>query len=457
MAVREPHVTESDAFTLRMERDPILRSTITAVVVLDRSPKWDVLVDRIERATRLAPTFRQRLVSAPFGLVPPRWVVDDAIDLSWHLRRVGAPPPGDLSGVLELARVASTTAFDPARPLWEITLVEELHDGRAALVVKVHHALTDGIGGIQLANHIVDLQREPADLGPMPPVPVGGPHGPVDDLADTVTFGASRWVGALGSAVRRAPVAVAAALRHPAATGAAVASTAGSIGRLVRPVTTTLSPVMTERRIDRHFERIDIPIDDLRTAGRAADGSINDALMAAITGGMRRYHEHHGSPVDVLRVTLPISLRGDDDPIGGNRLTLARAEVPVGIADPVERMRAIGRIVRALRDEPSTGYVEVVAGAMNLLPATVTANMLKHVDFVVANVPGFGDPVYVAGAEVESFYPYAPAIGAAVNVAMISYRGVGNVGVTTDVGAVPDPDVFLRCLVEGVDEVLAVG
>jgi diacylglycerol O-acyltransferase len=452
----EAHVREVDAFTIRMERDPLLRSTITAVVVLDRVPSWEVLVDRIDRATRLAPTFRQRLVPSPFG-APPRWIVDDEIDLTWHVRRVGVPPPSTIESVLDMARVASTTAFDPARPLWQITLVDGLDEGRAALIVKVHHALTDGIGGIQLANHLVDLQRTPPDLGPLPPVPEGRRHDAIEGIADAIGFGASRGVSALSTIVRGMPAAAEHAARHPRATGAAVAATATSLGRLVRPMRTTLSPVMTERRIGRHFERLDVPIDGLRAAGHAVDGTLNDALMAAIAGGVRRYHEHHGVSVDRLRVTLPISLRGDADPIGGNRLTLARAEVPVGIVDPVERMRAIGEVVRALRDEPSTGYVELVAGAMNLLPASVTGNMLKHVDFVVANVPGFGDAVYVAGAEVEAFYPFAPAIGAAVNVAMISYRGVGNIGVTTDAGAVPDPHVFLRCLGDGFDEVLAVG
>src|SRR5690606_17044756 len=151
---------ETDAFTLRMERDPLLRSTITAVTVFDRAPDWDRLVERVDRATRLVPAFRARLVGTPLSLAPPRWELDDDFDLTWHLRRVNAPEPHTVETVVERARIAGMTAFDPARPLWEFTLVGGLQGGQAALLMKVHHALTDGVGGIDLAAHVVDGDRE---------------------------------------------------------------------------------------------------------------------------------------------------------------------------------------------------------------------------------------------------------------------------------------------------------
>ena len=126
----EVYVSEVDAFTLRMERDPLLRSTIVAVATFDRSPRWEYLVERIERATRLAPTFREKLVDTPFRLAPPRWVVDPDFDLAWHLRRLRVPEGGGLPAVIEFARTAGMTAFDPERPLWEFTLMEGLPDGR---------------------------------------------------------------------------------------------------------------------------------------------------------------------------------------------------------------------------------------------------------------------------------------------------------------------------------------
>ena len=147
---------DSDAFSWYMERDPALRSTIVAIAWLDRSPMWEVLIDRIERASRAIPIFRMRLVEPPARLSTPRWAVDDGFDLTWHLRRVDAPTPHTPAAVLDIARVAATTAFDPAHPLWEFTLVEHLEDDRAALVMKLHHCLTDGIGGMELALRLFD-------------------------------------------------------------------------------------------------------------------------------------------------------------------------------------------------------------------------------------------------------------------------------------------------------------
>src|SRR4249919_788882 len=160
----------TDAFALGMEEDARLRSTVVTIVMLDRSPDWDVLVDRLERVARLMPMFRQRVVPT-MPPAPPRWVYDPDFDLRYHLRRVIAPHPGTLETVLEMARRAEMSEFDHARPMWTATLVEELEDGGAALVVMMHHSLADGIGGMQIASLVFDFQQESADLGPLPLVP----------------------------------------------------------------------------------------------------------------------------------------------------------------------------------------------------------------------------------------------------------------------------------------------
>jgi WS/DGAT/MGAT family acyltransferase len=451
----ELHVRDTDAFTMSMERDPLLRSTIVAVSVFDRAPDWDVLVDRVERATRLTPTFREKLVPTPFGLAPPRWEVDPDFDLSWHLRRVGAPRPGSLEAVLGYARNAGMGAFDPARPLWEFTLLEGMSDGRAALVMKVHHALTDGIGGVQLAAHVVDLQREPSDMGPMPPEPVGRVAGRFDQIGDVVGYTTRRWGGIAAGQVRTLPGSLARAARDPLGTVGAAAATAAALARFVRPVTSTLSPVMTQRRLRWRYDLIDVPVDSLKAAGKAVGGTLNDAFIGGVSGGLRRYHEAHGSHVDTLRLTMPISIREEGDPEGGNRVTLVRFEVPVGIDDPAERMVAIDEICATLRRDRALPHSNTVAAVLNLLPAGVTGGMLKHVDFLASNVPGFGDPVYVGGARVEGFYPFGPTLGSAANITLMSYRGTCNIGVNTDEGAVVDHDVFVDCLVAGFEEVLA--
>jgi len=456
--VLEAHVRDTDVFTWRMERDPLLRSTIVAVSVFDRSPDWDVLCDRVERATRLTPTFRQRLApsSLPFGLSSPRWLFDADFDLAWHLRRVGAPAPGTLDAVLELARVIGMAAFDPARPMWEFTLVEDLADGRAALVMKVHHALTDGIGGIQLAAHVVDLERTTADLGPMPPVPTAPHHDQVDLVREALGHELRRVVDAVVGGVSGLPATAASAVRHPVGTVSSALATARSVARFVAPVTATLSPVMVERRLAWRYGVLDLSFEALHDAARAVDGTVNDAFVAGVTGGLRRYHERHHAAVDELHMSMPISVRAADDLAAGNRVTLMRFVVPVGEADPAARMRQVDELCVGLRVEPSIPYSNTVAAVLNLLPAAVTGGMLKHVDVLASNVPGFPDAVYVGGAKVEAFYPLGPTIGSSANITLMSYDGRCCIGVNTDDGAVPDPEDFLECLRQGFDEVAAV-
>lgn len=454
----DAHVRDTDVFAWRMERDPLLRSTIVAVTLLDRAPEWAVLVDRVERATRLSPSFRQRLVPSPLpgGLASPLWVLDPDFDLSWHLRRIAVPGPGTLDQVLDLARIAGMTAFDPARPLWEATLVEGLEGGRSAMVLKVHHALTDGIGGVDLLAHVVDLERTPARLGALPPLPDGAAPDRGPGLVEALRLEAGRALGVLRSGLGVVPGALGAVLRHPVGAVDGALRTTWSVARFVAPITTTLSPVMVDRRLAWRYAVVDVPFAPLLDAAHAAGCTLNDAFVAGVTGGLRRYHERHGRGVERLRMTMPISVRGADDPIAGNRVTLVRFAVPVGEAAPVERMRQIDALCTRLRHERAVPHSDAIAGVLNVLPASVTGGMLKHVDVLSSNVPGFEGHVYVGGARVEGFWPLGPTIGAAANITLMSYAGRCCLGVTTDAGAVPDPEVFAACLREGFDEVLDV-
>jgi diacylglycerol O-acyltransferase len=321
--------------------------------------------------------------------------------------------------------------------------------------MKVHHSLTDGVGGIDLAAHVVDAHRRPADLGPMPDVPEGAGPPTMGRLGEALGFDLGRWWRASVGVASATPSFAARLLRDPRGTAASAVATAASIARFVRPVVSTRSPVMRGRRLQCTLGRLDVPLDELRAAAVAAGGSLNDAFLAAVTGGLRRYHEQHEAMAPTLRVTMPINVRRPGDPAGGNRITLTRFEVPVAEPDPRIRMHVIHEACAAMRHERALPYSEQVAGVLNLLPPAVTGGMLKHVDFLASNVPGFPTPVYVGGARVEAFYAFGPTIGASANVTLMSYRGTCHVGVTMDTGAVPDPDAFLGCLRDGFDEVLA--
>ena len=341
-----------------------------------------------------------RLVEPSVRLATPRWVVCDDFDLMWHLRRVGAPDPGTPDTVIELARRGATTAFDPAHPLWEFTLVEHLKGGRAALIIKVHHSLTDGLGGMQLALNILDVSRESAPLTPLAVAPAGESLSRAAVLREGVVRNSARVAGWFGHQVARAGPAVLSTARHPARTATNAMRTARSVGRMVAPVTDTLSPCMTGRSLGRQLDMLTVALDDLKRSANAAGGTVNDGFLAGLTAGLRRYHERHGPTPDELRVTLPISVRTASDPVAGNRITLQRFTVPVALQDPAVRLGEIRARCRTAREEPALAYTNAIAGALNLLPPTVVGGMLKHVDFVASNVPGFTFPVYLAGAEV---------------------------------------------------------
>ena len=447
---------QNDAFTWYMENDPQLRSTVVGIAWLGATPVWEDLVQRLDRATRGIPAFRQRLVEIPGRLATPRWTMDANFDLTWHLRRVDAPAPHGRDEVLALAALAAMTAFDHTRPLWEFTLVGGLEGGGAALIMKMHHSLTDGVGGVQLALALFDVVADQAPDGPLPDAPAGEEIAGRRLMTQVLADRAARVRDGLLQAARRAPGATAGVVRHPLGTGGDVIETARSIGRTVRPLPAVLSPVMTQRGPGRVLHTITVGLDELKAAGAAAGGTLNDSFMAGITGGLRRYHEHHGATVDELTVTLPISIRKADDAPGGNRITLQRLRVPLRMADPASRIRAIGASCRAARAERSLPFTDAIAGALNFVPTTVVGNMLKHVDFLASDVTGFPDPIYLCGAPVTGYYAFGPTIGAALNVTLFSYAGTCCIGINVDTTAVADHEFLVECLSEGFAEVIGV-
>ncbi|MGO9030059.1 MAG: wax ester/triacylglycerol synthase domain-containing protein [Acidimicrobiales bacterium] len=446
---------DTDAFTWYLETDPGLRATIVSVAWLERSPDVEALTARLERATRLVPRFRQRLVQPLVRMATPRWV-DTDFDLSLHFRRMDAPRPSTASTVLDFARAEAMTGFDRTRPLWQFTLIEHLNDDRAALVMKVHHALTDGIGGIQLVFLLFDTTRDPGPLDQVPvPEAVDRDPGAIGLVRESLARDWHRAFGTIRLGLADVVPAVVQVVREPLRSTSEVLATARSVARFIRPVSETLSPTMTGRGLGRRLDALTLDLVDLKRAAAAVDGTVNDAFVAAVTGGLRRYHERHGSVVDELRVTMPISIRTENDPAGGNRITLERFNVPVGVADPIERIRqTAGRCLSARRDR-ALPLSDAIAGVLNLLPSAVIAGMLKHVDFVASNVPGVGVPIYLAGAPVTGYFAFGPTTGSAVNVTLLSHCGQCCVGLTVDTAAIPDHDVLLECFSEGFEEVLA--
>ena len=452
-ATTDHYMRDSDAFSWYMEADPLLRSTVVSVVLLDGQPDVTCLFDRVERACRTTPGFRHKVVQAPLRIANPRWVVDNDFELGFHLRRIAAPAPGRIGDVFAYACQTGMAGFDRQRALWEFTLVEGLEGGRTALVMKLHHALTDGVGGMEMAKNLFDLAPDSPELGPMPQPPSQARLSQPDLVRDGLVHNMSRTRGVVGGWLRTAPRDLVDAAQHPRTALSSSIGTARSIARTVQPVHATLSPVMQDRRLAWHYDALALPLDALRDAARSAGLTVNDAFLAALTGGLRQYHERHNAVVDELRVTMPISIRKPDDPIGGNRITLMRFKAPVGLRDPVARMRAIHDLCMDARHEPAVAYTNAIAGALNVLPRTYVGGMLKHVDFLASNVPGIDVPVYLAGARVAEWYAFGPTIGAALNMTLVSYDKSCYIGVNVDTGAIPDASTMIECLRDGFDEI----
>ncbi len=448
----------SDAFSWAMEGDPRLRSTIVTVLLLDRSPDWEVVRSRFDAVSRALPMFRQRVVSSP-AQAPPRWQYVSDFDLDYHIRRVGAPTPANLDGVVEMARIAQMDAFDPARPMWQITVIEGLDGGQSAVLCKLHHALTDGVGGVQIAMTVFDLTDAPgAERPEAAEAQVVVPPTASADALDAYLEAFRYDVGAAGKfvngAIKKVPGLLAGSVLRPLATAKAASATAASVYRTVRPVNRTGSPLMTERSLVRHLAVLDVPMPALRDAGHRCGAALNDAFVAGVAGGLRRYHEVHDCPVHDLHLTMPISLRHETDPLGGNRITLMRFDVPVGLTDPTSRIAEIKRRTRAVRNEPSLPYTQLIAGALNLMPRWYIGSILRNVDFLASNVPGVPVPVFLGGAKVLKQYAFGPTIGSAVNVTLLTYVDTCAIGIDADTAAIPDYDVFHECLIAGFAEVL---
>lgn len=443
----------------RGEVDPRLRSTVVIVDVLDAEPDWERLVAAHDWASRAVPRLRQRVVE-PYGWGAPTFAVDPDFALGFHLRRTRLPDGGTLRDLLDRAGLAMMTPFDRHRPLWEAELVEGLDGGRAGYLLKVHHSLADGLSLVRILGLLHSTVREHrADKVDAPlPVPTTTSRLGLTAAQAARTFAATpsavldglrAGTGLLGSAVT-APLTTAAD-GWDALTSALAAAV---------PPSVTGSPLLTGRSLNRRLEAVDVELAPLRAAGRAAGGSLNDAYLAALLGGLRRYHLALGAPVpDAIPMGMPVNTRDDSEPIGGNRWAGTRFAGPLDDAEPAARIARIHRIVREVTGARVVDALGIVAPLLAALPAPLLTRIQGGAtsanDLQASNIPGMRRPTYLAGARIERSYPYAPLPGGALMIAMTSHEDTCCVAVTLDPAAVTDPDLLRECLVAGFDEVLA--
>ena len=440
----------SDVFSWYLEHDPLLRVPVVVVVHLDSEPDVTALRARLADAVLRVPQLSEVVVETPLRLAPPRWTHVDDVDLHWHVREVALPPTGGSDALMELARHDATTPFDTHRPLWTVTVVHGVPEGGAALLLRFHHALTDGVGGVALANELFDLERRPHAATSTPSSPAASrPHPVVDALTEEARSAVRSGLTAPLTLARQGTR----ALLHPRDT----ASTIASVARTVAPVRRTLSPLLRERGLSRSLHAVDVPFAALHDVAKRQGATVNDAFLTAVARGLRRYHEKQATPLPMIRVTMPIDLRHPDDPPAGNRITLLRFLVPTGGDDVGRNLRGVRLVAQQRRRERSLPHTQGIARALTLLPSGVVGSMLKHVEALVSDVPGPPVPLFAAGAAVTGWHVFGPTTGAALNATLLSYEGTCYIGLNIDRQAVEDPDALATCVREAFDELITWG
>ena len=443
----------TDATLWDIERDPSLRTTVVSILQLDRAVKPDRLLRSIDESSRLMPRMRQRVVEAPMGVGAPHWAIDEHVDVRDHVRFAELAPPVPFDAVLDLAAKCATEPFDRDRPLWECTYVDGLDDGKAALIIKVHHSFTDGVGGVGLLDVFLDASRRPKRRTPdqLPELRAATSSGPsAPSLSTVVEKSASVQF-------KLAKTAIDAAL-HPVRAATQTVAGGKSAVRLLAPSGAALSPLFTERGSERRLAVHEAELDQLHDAAARHGCTINHLFIAGVLEGATHYHRQRGTHPSQLRVTMPVSIRRGGDSGGGNQWAPVRFRLPADIDDPIERMLNIREITGRSRKEPALGFSHALAGAIQILPSSVSAGvvgqMMRGVDLTVTNVPGLSEPRYLAGAHIERMYPFAPTAGAAFNVALMSHESTACFGIMSDTTAVEDADELHAAIAAGIDRVL---
>lgn len=448
-----------------VEKDPALRSDFTNVTILDRTPDVDRLRAKAGALVAAVPRLAQRVVNPPLRLAPPEWQDDPTFDLDHHLRHVALPASGTRRELLDYAAAVSADPFDRSRPLWEFTLVDGLPDGRSALVQRLHHTITDGVGGLRLSLSLVDFERDP---DPAPSAPEGEPSAPDDDapvrtspvdvLRSSLAYAASAPIHLAREGAGAAVCAAKSPQRIPAAAVDAW-QLARSVRRQVLVTDRARSPLFATRSLGRRYDVLQVPLEPLRVAADVLGGTVNDAFVTAVTGALGRYHAALGVRCADLRMAMPVNLRSEGMS-AGNAFAPARVIVPIQPAAAASRFHRISEILAAARTERALHASGSLAGLMSPLPTSVlvaaTRSQVRTIDFATSNLRGSPVPLYLAGARIEANFPLGPRTGSALNLTVLSYEGRFDIGIHTDPVAVTHPELLLICLRESFADLTSV-
>jgi diacylglycerol O-acyltransferase len=440
-------MSDAEGLMWRLEKDPHLSSTFGTVSLLDRAPDFDSFRRRMERAVVAIPRLRQRVMPTPANLSPPVWVDDVNFDIDTHVRRIACPKPGTLRQVLDLASLIIADPFDRTRPLWQFVVVEGMRGGKAAVIQKMHHTITDGERGVELSMQYLDFERDAPEPPAITPFETAD-----DEPAEPIGNEAVKGLIAAGL---RLPLGIARQVRDLLADPAGLPDASSAAARTLRGIVSQLSetdgarsPIWTARSLHRRVETARAPFRVTKDAAKRLGGTLNTAFLTAAADAAAGYHIEVGEPVESLRASMVISTRTADS--GSNAFSLARLLVPTSAMPIDERFRAIQEATVAAREASRTAGLDTLATVATALPTSVITRLARQqsetIDFATSNVKGSPVPVYIAGSQLIEIYPIGPLGGVAFNLTLMSYLGSLDMALNIDTAAVTDPELLVSCL-----------
>lgn len=435
---------------------------------------YDTVLSLIDRRLRLVPRYRQRVMEVPGGLARPVWVDDQDFDLTYHVRRSALPKPGSDDQLHDLVARLMSRKLDPSRPLWELYLVEGLSKNRVAVITKTHQAMVDGIGAIDIGQVIYDTEKD-RDLGDTDDLWMPRPQPRTHELLVEAVTDAVQSPGEVVENVRAAMVDATATARK---VGRALGGVASALRTAVVPAPS--GPLNAPTTTQRRFAAAKANLGDLRAVRNAHGTTVNDVVLAVVTGALRNWLLSRGevvSPSTTLRAMVPVSVRGGDDeaaatyrdtaspPIGaiGNKVSAYLVDLPVGEGNPTVRLHQVSHAMRAHAESGQSVAAGALVRVSGFAPPTLhalgarVANQFSDRLFnvLVTNVPGPQVPLYAAGARMMEMFPVVPlAKNQSLSVGITSYDGGVYFGLNADRDAMPDVGVLASLFGEAIDEMI---
>jgi diacylglycerol O-acyltransferase len=432
---------------------------VGAVLIFEGPPpKYDDLLAHVQSRLELVPRFRQKLAFPPLEAGRPLWVDDPTFNLPYHLRHTALPEPGAEDQLMRLTGRVFSQALDRSKPLWELWLVQGLEQNRFALLSKTHHALVDGVSGVDIATVLFDVKPVPE---PVTEVEEWTPK-PEPSSVELIARGATDFAEIPVKAAAR----LVSAIRNPKPAARRVSESLEAISEVAWNFANPAPelPLNVEIGTHRRFVWMRSELVTFKRIKDALGGTVNDVVLAAVSGGLRNWLQARGIKTEglELRALVPVSIRAQDERGKlGNRIAAMRGLLPVYVEDPVRRLEVVREAMGELKQSKQALGAEVIARFNDFAPPTLLAQAsrinfsTRLFNLIVTNVPGPQMPLYVLGRELEDVFPVAflPE-NHALAIAIMSYNGGMNFGLLADYDSMEDVGYLSRCIEDSLAELL---